>query len=295
MKLDPVSLQLFVHVVEHGSIAAAAERDHIAPSAVSKRISDLEYSLKTKLLARNNKGVEPTSAGIALANMARGLLHEIDEIYAQMSEYASGVRGHVRVTANISAITQFLPVAIKTFLARHPDVQIHLDENISTVITRAVAENVADIGIFTMMPHGDQLEVLPYREDELVLIMPHSHALARRRSVKFMETLAFDYVGLRSGSAIDLQLIKAAGELEKTVRIAIHVTSYDALCLMVQTGLGIGIMPRAVAEPYTRTLGIRIVTLNENWAARELKICVRSFAALPVAAQMLVRHLQQRD
>lgn len=293
MKLDPISLRLFVHIVEEGSIAGAAAREHIAASAVSKRISDLEDVLKTQLLARTNKGVEATSAGIALANLARGVLHEMDEIFVQMSEYASGIRGHVRVMANISAINQFLPAEIKSFLSEHPQVQVHLQENISTVITKAVFENAADIGIFSMMPHGQDLEVFPYHADELVVITPKQHPLARRRSVAYGDTLEFDYVGLHTGSAINLQLIKAASELEKTVRMAIQVTSYDALCLMVEAGLGIGILPRAVAERYTKALGIRIIALNESWARRELKICVRSFDALPVAARLLVNHLKQ--
>lgn len=294
MKLDPVSLRLFVQIAERGSIAAAAASEHIAASAVSRRISDLEAVLQTSLLARTNKGVEPTAAGIALVNLSRGVLHELDEVQLQMRAYATSMRGRVRVMANISAITQFLPLAIKTFLAEHPQVQIQLQENISTAIAKAVVENVVDIGIFTMMPHGQQLEVLPFRDDELAVIAPKGHPLAKRRSVAFADTLGYDFVGLHAGSAINLRLIKAAEELGGTLRTAIEVNSYDALCLMVETGLGIGIMPRAAAQPYVKTLGIRVVALAEPWAKRELKICVRSLDALPVAARLLVQHLMPR-
>lgn len=292
-KLDPISLRLFVHIVEEGSIAAVASREHIAASAVSRRISDLEDALKTRLLARTNKGVEATAAGIALANLARGVLHEMDEIYVQMREYASGIRGHVRVMANISAIIQFLPLEIKAFLSEHPQVQVHLQENISASITKAVFENAADIGIYTVMPHGQNLETFPYHVDELVLIVPQRHALASRRSVSFAETLDFDYVGLHTGSAINIQLIRIAAELDKTIRMAMQVTSYDALCVMVEAGLGIGILPREVAKRFAKGVGIRVVALAEPWARRQLKICVRSFDALPVAAQLLVNHLKQ--
>lgn len=291
MKLDPLSLRLFVHVVEYRSIAAAAAREHIAASAVSKRISDLEDILKTQLLARTNKGVEPTAAGIALVNLARGVLHEMDEIYAQMREYSSGLRGHVRVTANISAITQFLPSEIKTFLTNHPQVQIRLQESISTAITKAVSENAADVGIFTMMPHGQNLEVYPYHSDELVIIVPNGHPLSKFKTVDFKATLDHDFVGLHTGSAINLQLVKAATELDKTVRMAIQVTSYDALCLMVETGLGIGVLPRSIAGRYSKSLGVRLLSLKDAWAKRELKVCVRSYAALPVAAKLFVQHL----
>ncbi|WP_132258149.1 LysR family transcriptional regulator [Paucimonas lemoignei] len=293
-RLDPTSLQLFIAVVEEGTIAAAAEREHIAAAAVSKRISELEAYLRTQLLTRTNKGIEPTTAGFALLALARRALHELDEVSIQMQEYASGVRGHVRVFANISAITQFLPGEIKSFLAEYPQIQVNLEEKISTAVTKGVAENAADIGIFVMQPHGQQLEVFPYHEDRLVLITPVDHALASRESVSFADTLDYDYVGLHTGSTINLQLQNAAGESGKRVRFSIQVTSYDALCLMVNSGLGIGVLPEGVAKTYVKTLGLRALSLTDPWARRELKICVRTFDALPIAAKLLVNHLKQQ-
>jgi DNA-binding transcriptional LysR family regulator len=292
MRLDPISLKLFVTIVETGTIAAAAEREHVAASAVSRRIGELEATLKTILLLRTNKGVEPTSAGLALLNLARGVLHSLDEIAVQMSDYSTGLRGQVRVAANLSAITQFLPGEIKSFLVLHPQVQIHLEELISTRVAKAVAENQADIGIFAHVPYGQELETYPYCNDRLVLITPREHPLAGRQQVGFAETLEYDCVGLHTGSAINLQLVRAASDLERTVRMRIQVTSYEALCLMVETGLGIGFLPELVARRYLVTLGIVLVRLEEPWAERTLKLCVRSYAALPMAARMLLDHLR---
>ena len=293
-RLDPTSLQLFIAVVEEGTIAAAAEREHIAAAAVSKRISELEAHLRTQLLTRTNKGIEPTNAGLALLALARRALHELEEISVQMQEYASGMRGHVRVFANISAITQFLPAEIKSFLAEYPQIQVHLEEKISTAVTKAVAENAADIGIFVMQPHGHQLEIFPYHEDKLVLITPREHPLAMRKSLSFADTLDYDYVGLHTGSTINLQLQNAASELGRRVHFSIQVTSYDALCLMVDSGLGIGVLPEGVARPYTKSLRLRAIPLDEAWCRRELQICVRSFEALPIAAKLLVNHLKRQ-
>jgi len=293
-RLDPLSLQLFIAVVEEGTIAAAAEREHIAAAAISKRISEIESQLRTQLLNRTNKGIEPTAAGIALLGLARRALHELDEVSVQMQEYASGMRGHVRVFANISAITQFLPGEIKSFLAEYPQIHVHLEEKISTAVTKAVAENAADIGIFVMQPHAQQLEIFPYHEDKLVLITPGNHPLATRKSLSFADTLDYDYVGLHTGSTINLQLQNAASELGRHVRFSIQVTSYDALCLMVDSGLGIGILPEGVAKTYMKTLRLRTIPLAEPWTRRALKICVRSFDALPVAARLLVNHLKQQ-
>jgi DNA-binding transcriptional LysR family regulator len=219
------------------------------------------------------------------------VLNDLDGIFAQMSEYASGVRGQVRVYANISAITQFLPAELKSFMERYPQVQIHLQERISSVIAKAVADNAADIGILNDGSYGEQFSLLPYHDDELVVIAPAGHALTRRKSVKLAQVLDHDVVGAHPGSAMNNLLTKAAAELGRPLRLRIQVSSYDALCLMVAAGLGIGVMPRKSAQLFLPSLKIRCVSLDESWAARKLVLCVRDLAALSPAARLLVQHL----
>ncbi|HAL38888.1 MAG TPA: LysR family transcriptional regulator [Polaromonas sp.] len=291
MKLDPLSLRLFVSVVEEGTIAAAATREHIAAAAVSKRLSELEDQLNTQLLTRSNKGITVTAAGVALLNLARGVLNDLDNIVSQMQDFSSGTRGSVRVLANISAITQFMPAALQSFLAKHPLVQVNLQEKVSTAVIRGVAENIADIGIFTQVPYGDNLEVHRYRNDELVLIVPANHPLSNRSSVSFAETLDFEFVGLHVGSSLNFQMIKAASELGRSLKLRIQVTSYDAQCLMVEAGLGIGLLPKISVDTYN-ALAIKTVGLDEPWAHRQLDICVRSYDSLSVAAKLLFNHFQ---
>jgi len=294
MRLDPVSLQLFLAVVESGTIAGCAERKHLAASAVSKRMSDLEALFDTQLLARTNKGVEPTEAGIGLLNLARSALSRLEDIVVQMREYTSGTRGLVRILANISSITQFLPQELKSFLEAHPQVKIELQESISADIVKAVAENAADIGVFTMAPYRENIEVFPYHTDHLTLIVPKGHPLARRRAVRFADALDFDFVGFHNGSSINVLLLKAAGDLGRPLRMRVQVLGFDALCYMVSSGLGVAILPEAVARPFAGVFGLRAVRLDEPWASRELRLGVRSYQALPVAARLLVDHLRNR-
>lgn len=291
MRLDPVSLRLFVAVMEEGTIAEAAAREHIAASAVSKRLSELEQTLATELFVRSNRGTEPTAAAFALLNLARGVLNDLDGIFVQMNEYASGVRGQVRVHANISAITQFLPDELKTFMAQYPQVQIHLQERISSVIAKAVADNAADIGILNDGNYGEQLTLLPYHDDELVVIAPAGHALARRKAVRLAQVLDYELVGAHPGSAMNNLLTRAAAELGRPLRLRIQVSSYDAMCLMVAAGLGLGVMPRKSAQLFLPALAIRCIALAEPWAARKLVLAVRDPAALSPAARLLAQHL----
>lgn len=293
MRLDPTSLRLFVRVVEEGTIARAAAREHIAAAAVSKRISELEDALRTQLLIRSNKGVEPNAAGRVLLRFARSVLHDLDRIYVEMRDYAAGTRGYVRIVANIGAVAQSLPSEIAAFLRAHPDVQIQLEEKISSAVIEAVAENAADIGICNKPESAQGVEILPYHSHELVLATPVEHPLAAAPRVRFSDALAFEFVGLHTGSSINLLLTRAATEAGRHVRMRIQVTSWDALCRMIEAGLGIGVLPSYTAQPYVDTGRIRALVLDEPWAHRELCICVRDLRAVPAAVRLLVEHLRE--
>lgn len=292
MIIDPLSLKLFVAIVEEGAIAAASEREHIAASAISKRVKELEELFGTALIRRTNKGVVPTDAGVTLLRLSRGLLHELNSIHLQINEYSSGIRGHVRLSANISSINQFLPAELKSFTERHPNIQIHLQENISENTIKAITTSAADVGIITAWSYRPDLEYFPYHSDRLIVITPPEHSLAGRKRVTFRETLDYDYVGLSVGSSLNSRMLRAASDLNRALRLRIQVNGFDALCLMVEAGLGIGIVPEGAARPYFKGLRLRSVILDEPWASRELKLCVRRSDGLPAAARLLLDHLR---
>lgn len=296
MKLDPITLRLFVAVMEESAIARAAAREHIAPSAASRRLAELEEQLQVELFTRSNRGSTPTAAAYALLNMARGVLNELDGIATQMRDYGKGLRGHVRVMANISAITQFLPPQLQRFLAQHPHVDVRLQERVSTEIARAVADNEADIGILNAGSYGEKIHLRPYRQDRLTVVVPHGHALVRRRSVRLAELVQFDWVGMHAGSALNHLVTRVAADAGLQLRLRMKVTGYDALCLMVASGLGIGILPEGSARLYMGSLPLRCIRLDEPWAQRQLMLCVRAQEALsPLSpiTQLLVEHLCQ--
>jgi DNA-binding transcriptional LysR family regulator len=293
MHLDPTSLKLFISVIEEKTITGAAEREHIAAAAVSRRISELEATLQTKLIVRTNKGIRPTTAGMALSAMARRALRELEEISVQMREYSSGVRGVVRVFANISVITQFLPQDIKAFLSEYPDIQLHLEEKITPVILKSVSENSADVGICSNSVVDSQMQAFHYRQDTLALIVPGNHPLIKIPSFHFSDALEYDFIGLHTGSAINRIVSTAADNLKRNVRVKVQVTGFDTLCFMVNAGLGIGVLPFDIAQLYSQMFDVRILSIDEPWARRQLQIYVRSFDALSTAAQLFVNHLRR--
>ncbi|HVZ46087.1 MAG TPA: LysR family transcriptional regulator [Ramlibacter sp.] len=298
-RIDLTSLQLFVAVCELGSIGRAAEREFIAASAVSKRLADLEATLETPLLYRHTRGVDLTPAGESLLHHARSVLFSLEKMQAELSEYAEGVRGHVRVHANISAIVQFLPEDLGSFSREHPQVKIDLQEHLSSEIVRAVQEGAADLGICSVAAaagagQGHELQVRPYRHDKLVLVVPRGHPLARRKSVAFEDTLDFDHVGLHATSSIYLAMRDAAAAAGRAIRLRIHVTGLDAMCRMIENGLGVGVMPKRAFELMHGASGLVCIALTDPWALREIGLVARDFSTLPLTARLLVDHLGAR-
>ena len=292
LRFDLRDLQLFVAVADAGSIARAAERSNTVASAVSKRISDLEEDFGSALIVRGAKGVELTAAGHALLVRARAMLHQAQQLDDEMRRHASGARGYVRMFANISATVEFLPGMLATFAARHPDIHVHLEEHVSSAIAAAVADNSADLGIVSELPIIDGLKIVPFRNDELALVLRPDHAIAKRTSVAFAEVLTLPFVGLHAGSSLHNLLSRAAADAGAILNWRIQVTSFDAACAMVAAGLGVSIMPRAATTAYIRSLSLAVVPLSDEWAQRQLFLCVRSGVELHPAAQRLLDHLK---
>jgi DNA-binding transcriptional LysR family regulator len=294
MTIDPVSLQLFVHVLEEGTIAGGAKRLHIVTSAASKRLVELEAALGAQLLRRTNRGVEATAAGAELDALARRVVGELDDIPRLIRGFSTGMRGHVRVFVNASAICQSLPGELAGFMQTHPHVHVHFEERAADVILKSVSENLADIGISFVAQHFFTLEELPYRSYKLAVLVPKGHPLARRRSVSFSETLDHPHIGLQMSSAANLYFNRRADDIGMRVNYRMYAESYHAVAMLVEAGLGIGIVPEGLLRPFSPHFGVKAVPLNEAWASRELRIYFPAYARLQAASRLLVDHLKRK-
>ncbi len=292
MIFDFKDLELFVAVAEAGSIARAAERCHTVASAVSKRLSDLEASFGTALLSRGARGVELTSAGHAFLVKSRKLLDQAGQLEEEIQKHSAGLRGQATVFANMSAIVEFLPTVLASFLKQHPDIHVHLEQHLSEHIATAVKENSADIGIVGELPTLDQLTTIPFRQDELVLVTRRDHPVVTQSGIAFASVASFPFVGLDANSSLHYVLAKAAAECGKKLDMRIRVASFDAACAMVAAGLGVTILPRLAVAPYLQAFDLAAIKLTDQWAIRQLFICVRSDQPLHPAARLLLEKLR---
>jgi DNA-binding transcriptional LysR family regulator len=291
MRFDLLSLRLFVAVCEHRNIARAADAEHIAPSALSKRISQLEATLRTPLFVRSNKGLTPTPAAHPLLQHARVLLRDVAQMESELCDHAQGLRGQIRLHASVSAIVQYIATDIRDFLALHPALRIDLQESLSPAVVRAVAENAADIGVFGGNEPVPGLRIFPYHSDRLVVIMPREHKLATARKLKFREVAEYDLVGPQPGSYLDSLVLRAAADLERPLRLRVRVHGFEPACSMVEARLGIALVPEHHAARYVASAPVVAIALDEDWALRHWKICVRDAETSPAAVQSLVKHL----
>ncbi len=291
IRIDILTLQLFVAIVEEQSIAKAAEKKHIAVSAVSRRISDMEEMLKVDLLYRHSKGIEPTSAGFALLDHARTILGNLSQLQTDLMGYREGARGHIRLFVNKSAILESLADELGQFLQAHPLVRVDLEENISPQIIQAVIENRADLGIYGGNILAPMLQTFPYRHDRLVALIPASHALAKFETLRFSDLIDEEFISLEKGSSIDTICVKAAADLGRQLKLRIRVSGFDALFRLVQAQMGIGVVPQEIIDGRLGNGDLVGIPLEEPWAHRTLMLAVRDRASLPPAARLLVDHL----
>jgi DNA-binding transcriptional LysR family regulator len=253
---------------------------------------ELEDALGIGLFLRNAKGMTLTAAGETLLHHARRMLFDVEKMGMELGEHVQGLRGYVRMLANLSAIIEFLPEDLHEFIARHDQVKVDLEERPSTGVVQGVIDGVADIGICSADSDTRDLYSVPYRRDKLVVVMRPDHALAHLAEVAFIDTLDSDHIGLHAASSIHMRTQSAARSAGRVLRLRIHVPGFDAVCRMVQADMGIGVLPLKAFELFGRSLGLIAVALNDDWSERTLVLVTREQEALAPVSRLLFEHLR---
>src|SRR6202453_4870954 len=259
MHFDLTDLGLFAAVVEEGSITAGASRASLSLPSASARLKGMEEMLGTDLLERHRRGVRPTPAGRALSHHAQLVLAQMERLRGDLREHArGGVRGHIRLMSNTTALEEYLPDVLAGWLATNPGIDITLEERLSHEIAAAVAQAHADIGVLTDLAGAEGLETYPFRIDRLVVIVPRGHALASRRDIGFVDVLDEEFVGLEDGSALAEHLAWQSARLGRSLRPRIRLRGLDSVCRMVECGVGIAVVPETAALRCRRSMALGI-------------------------------------
>lgn len=285
-------LQLLAAIRETGSLTQAAQRLHIVPSAASRRVQACEAALGVVLLERSARGVTLTPAGLAVVRHADRVNRDLEALAGEFDDLARGVRGRVSLSAAASAIAQHLPEDLGHFLRRRPDIRVDLQEHVSATVAERLRARETDVGILVAeTAELPGLNLLPYRHESLVVILPATHPLVHRSWLAFRDLLDEDWVGLRAGTSLAALLSRQAAAHGRTLRTRIEVYAMESVCRMVQNGLGIAIMPQKALGPGARYPGVTAVALREPWAGRTLYVASNADVEPEPAARALVQAL----
>jgi DNA-binding transcriptional LysR family regulator len=291
MHFDLADLRLFIHIGESPSLTQGARRAFLSPAAASDRVKALENQLDTRLLYRDSRGVELTPAGQRLLRHARLVMRQVDYLKSEFISSDADSVGHIRIFANTTAVTEFLPEVLAGFLAERPAVTIDLQERMSRDIVRGVLDGCTDIGVIAGPVQATRLQVMHFSTDRLVLVVPVGHSLAGSKPVKLKQTLAFQHIGLHEGTTLLSFLRDRVEQLGRNLSLRIQVSSFEAICRMVEAGVGIGMIPESAAVRHSRIMKLEIVDIDEPWVIRERSILVRELEALPGAVRALINTL----
>lgn len=288
---EPVSLRLFVAVCEERNIARAATREAIVASAVSKRMAALEQAVGTPLLVRSRRGIAPTAAGETLLRQARETLGQLERLQAELSAFAGGAQGSLRIAASVSALAERLPDDIAAFAARYPLVRLSVEERVSADIARGLREGTLDAGVLWDLADLQGLHVQGYRSDELCVVMHARHPLASRRRLRFADTLDHESVGVAPGGMMETLLRRQAALLGRSLPYRLQVSGLEAACRIVAAGLGLAILPQQAVAPVAAATGLVNCPLAEPWAARRFVVAARPLETQTATARLLVEYL----
>lgn len=293
MHFDIPDLRLFIHVAEASSLTAGAKRASLSTAAASMRIKSLEGQLGSRLFYRDSQGVELTPAGHDLLVHARAIMRQVDYIKDEFSQYAEGESGHLRIFANTTAVSDFMPDVLARFLETRPGVTVDLQERLTHDIIRGVTDGSTDLGVVAGPVNSNKkLEVIPFSVDRLVLVTPPHHELVGRKNISFQETLDYPHIGLREGSTLFKFLKDQASEINVPLKMRIQVFGFESACRIISRGVGIGILPRSIAYRYADFMDIAIIELEDEWAERGRSLIVRELDALPKCGKDLVEEIR---
>ena len=283
-RFDFTSIRLAVLCAQTENLTTAARECHLVLPAASRRIRELETAIGSQLFERHSRGLKVTPAGRVFTRRGLALLQELEATFKELYDLKLGVLRHIQLFAGSAAIGQFLPPLIAKYSQTFPEVQVDLEEQVSGQVVLALREGRADIGVFVEGANAEGLETHIFRADELVLIFPKGHRLAGKLPISFADTLEEQWISLNPGAAMLQQQMSAASAAGKQLKLRMQVNSFDAVTHMVAPGLGIALMPKALALPVLKSAQLGWRPLQDPWVQRKLMVGIRKDADLEVRA-----------
>lgn len=285
MRLDLFDLQLFLNIVETGSLTRGAEYSSISLQAASERIKKLEQHYQVNLFIRHSGGVKLTFAGQVFAEHAQAILQQGQQLSRAMAVFSEGQHSNISLWCNSSAQSEYLPLLLPKYLVNNPNIQIDLKEAESNDIIAALTNGTAKLGLISSFFAAPQLQTLEFSDDPLVLICPEQHDLSTSKALKLGNCLNYPFVGLMQYHSLQQSIETQARLLHCEIQYRLRLPNFAAIAQVVANGVGIAIMPQRAAQRLAKLYAFKQIQLTGDWANRKLLLAAKNFDELSIAYQ----------
>lgn len=292
--MDLSELQVFLTVAKEGSFSRAAERLYRTQPAVSLAIRKLEDSLGQPLFVRGARPVRMTDAGTLLRDYAERLLNLRDEVKKGLLELQGLKRGELSLGVNESSIHALLP-ALAKYREVHPGVQVRLHRMFSRDIPHEVVNYRLDLGAVSFVPRETQLQATEILKDELTLVVPPKHVLAKRKEVDVEELGKENFIAHIVESPFRRKVIELFARHRTPLNMPIEMPTIESIKRFVQMGMGVAIVPRMCVIWEIEHGWLKEIKLRQLNIPRHLYIVARRGARLPHAAAEFMRMLKEEQ
>ena len=285
--MDFDQLEIFLEVARLASFSRAAEKRFRTQPAISSQIRALEEEVGARLLDRAGGRVTLTVAGKVFFEYAVRTLESRKAALTAVAETEQVPRGAILVCANEGTCLHILPEVFAQFKRSYPDVSVGIVRAGYTRILESVVESAVDFGVVSLPVNDNRLKVVPIHYDELVLIAPPSHALARKRSATIAEAAAYPLVLPKAGHTRDA-LEALFYERKLKPRVTMELDSSELLKRFVAADVGVGFIARSSIVHDIRAKALVAVALADAQIRRDLALVFRKDKMLSRAAQAFI-------
>jgi DNA-binding transcriptional LysR family regulator len=286
--MDIRGLEVFLSVARHLNFTRAGEDVNLSQPSVSVRIRQLENELGVKLFEQLGKRVVLTEAGLLLIPHARRVITAIEDAKQSIDEWQGLERGSLRIGASTTPGMYLIPKTIARFKERYPKIEIHLGIKDTRQIEAGVISNEFDFGFVGGHLAGDEVVVLPWLTDKLVLIVPPDHCLTQQKLIKADDLQRERFILRETGSATRAAIASHLDKSNLQLEPIMEMENPESVKRGVQSGLGIAFISRFAVETELKARSLAAVLVRGLDIRRELKIVYRKDKHLGRAAQTFI-------
>lgn len=259
-------LRYFVEVAEREHISEAAEHLHVAQSAISRQISNLEDELGTPLFERIGRNVKLTPIGKVFLEHTIVALKAIDFAAKQVEEYLDPQKGTIKVGFPTSLASYMLPTVISAFKREYPDVKFQLRQGSYKYLIDAVRNRELNLAFLGPLPPGDEIiQPTVLFGENISALLPANHPLSNQKSIKLIDLREEDFVLFPEGFILHKVAIDACKSVGFIPKVTSEGEDMDALKGLVAAGIGVCLLPESAFYDSTPRFTVKVPIENPNF------------------------------